>query len=51
MFQRINKKISIIKLIIIGEGENFYLLNNFIKKNKLTNNILLLGYKKIYFHI
>ena len=44
--KELKKSYPAIKLIIIGEGENFSLLNNFIKKQKLSNNILLLGYKK-----
>ena len=36
-------------MFIIGEGENFNLLNSFIKNNKLSNNILLLGYIKNIF--
>ncbi len=34
-----------IKLKILGEGEDFYDLNEFIKKNNLQNNIFLEGYK------
>ena len=48
-FKELIKRYPTIKLFIIGEGENFYLLNNFIKTHKLTNNILLLGYKKNIF--
>ena len=43
------KKYPTIKLFIIGEGEKFNLLNNFIKIHELSNNILLLGYKKNVF--
>ena len=48
-FKVLIKEHPTIKLFIIGEGENFYLLNNFIKNHKLSNNILLLGYKKNIF--
>ena len=48
-FEVLIKERPTIKLFIIGEGENFYLLNNFIKNHKLSNNILLLGYKKNIF--
>ena len=48
-FEVLIKEHPTIKLFIIGEGENFYLLNNFIKNHKLSNNILLLGYKKNIF--
>lgn len=34
------------KFLILGEGEQLYELKNFIKKNDLTNNVFLLGYKK-----
>ena len=48
-FKELIKKYPTIKLFILGEGENFYLLKNFIKKNELSNNILLLGYKENVF--
>ena len=48
-FKELIKKYPTIKLFIIGEGEKFNLLNNFIKIHELSNNILLLGYKKNVF--
>jgi len=48
-FKELVKRYPTIKLFIIGEGENFNLLNSFIKNNKLSNNILLLGYIKNVF--
>ena len=34
------------KLLIAGEGEDKFKLENFIKKNELEKNIFLIGYKK-----
>ncbi|MDC0855201.1 glycosyltransferase [Candidatus Pelagibacter sp.] len=34
-----------VKLVIIGEGEQKFFLNNFIEKNELKKNIFLIGYK------
>ena len=48
-FKELIKKYPRIKLFIIGEGEKFNILNNFIKTNKLSNNIVLLGHKKNIF--
>ena len=47
------KKLSLkypdILLYILGEGEDFNKISNFIKLNKLDNNIKLLGHKKNIF--
>lgn len=48
-FKEIIKKYPKKKLYIIGNGEDFNLLNNFIDRNNLSNNIYLLGYKKNIF--
>ena len=45
-FQLIIKKNPKINLFILGEGEEFHRLKNFIKKNNLEKNIFLEGYKK-----
>jgi glycosyltransferase involved in cell wall biosynthesis len=45
-FQLIIKKNPKINLFILGEGEEFHRLKNFIKTNNLEKNIFLEGYKK-----
>ena len=50
-FKEIIKKYSKIKLIIIGDGESYNMLSKFISQNQLSNNIFLLGHKKMFFHI
>ena len=42
-------KNSEIKLLIAGNGEQEKEISNFIKKNKLEKNIILIGYKKNIF--
>ena len=44
-FNKIKDKINF-KLLILGKGKNKELLKNFIKKNNLSKNIKLIGYKK-----
>ncbi len=44
-FKKILEKKPNEKLLIAGEGEDFYKINKFIKKNKLEKKIILLGYK------
>jgi len=46
MFSKYNKNFKINKLLIIGEGEEKYNLLKLIKKNKMENNIFLVGFKK-----
>ena len=48
-FKELKKKNSKIKLYIIGEGEDFHLINNYITKQKLSENIKLLGHKQNIF--
>ena len=48
-FKELKKIYPKIKLLIIGNGEDFNLLDDFISKNNLYNNITLLGYKKNIF--
>ena len=48
-FKDLIKKYPNIKLLIIGNGEQYDLLNNFINKYNLSKNIFLLGYKKNIF--
>ena len=43
-FNKLLKKNLNLKLYILGEGEDFYLINNYIQKNNLTQNIKLLGH-------
>ena len=43
-FNEILKNNPYFKLYIFGEGEDYYLLSNYIKKNNLSKNIKLLGY-------
>ena len=43
-FKDLIKNDSQLKLLIAGDGEEKIRLNNFIKKNNLSNNIKLLGY-------
>ena len=45
-FLNIQKKDPEIRLVIIGEGENYKNLKNLIFKNELQNKVFLLGYKK-----
>ena len=43
-FNKLLKKNLNLKLYILGEGEDFYLIKNYIQKNNLTQNIKLLGH-------
>ena len=45
-FKKLKQKNSEIKLLIAGTGEQKKEISNFIKKNKLEKNIVLLGYQK-----
>ena len=45
-FKEIIRRNSKINLSILGEGEDYYKLQNFIKINKLQKNIFLKGYQK-----
>lgn len=45
-FKNILSKYHNFKLVIIGEGEERQILEKEIKKNKLSNNVFLLGHKK-----
>lgn len=40
------KNLIPIKLIILGKGINYFILNSIIKEKNLENNIKLIGYKK-----
>ncbi len=42
----LDKKKIDLKLFIIGGGQNFVMLKNYINQNQLHKNIFLLGYKK-----
>ena len=48
-FKELKKKNPEIKLYIIGDGEEFYLINNYINKEKLLKNIKLVGHKQNIF--
>ncbi|MDC3036036.1 glycosyltransferase [Candidatus Pelagibacter sp.] len=48
-FNELIKKNDKIKLIIIGEGEDFSLLRKKIEDYKIQKNVMLLGYKKNVF--
>ena len=48
-FNHLVKKNPKLNLFIIGDGENYSLINNYIKKNNLSQNIKLLGYKENIF--
>ena len=48
-FQEITKKKNNIKLVILGEGENYNNLKLHINKLNLQNNVFLEGYKKNVF--
>ena len=41
-------KFKVKKLIIIGSGEEFFILKKLIKENNAQSNIFLLGFKKIF---
>ncbi len=43
-FNKLLKKNLNLKLYILGEGEDYYLINNYLQKNNLTQNIKLLGH-------
>ena len=43
-FKNLKKKINY-KLIILGKGKNKKILKSYINKNRLQNNIKLIGYK------
>ena len=43
-FNEILKNNPYFKLYIFGEGEDYYILSNYIKKNNLSKNIKLLGH-------
>ncbi len=43
-FNKLLKKNLNLKLYILGEGEDFYLIKNYIQKNNLTQNIKMLGH-------
>lgn len=45
-FLKLIQKDLNIKLYIIGEGEDYYKIKNFIKKNRIENNIFIIGYKE-----
>jgi glycosyltransferase involved in cell wall biosynthesis len=45
-FAELIKKFSDLKLIIIGEGEQYDLLKKTIKKNNLIDHVFLIGYKE-----
>ena len=48
-FNELIKTKNDLRLLIIGEGEEFYLLKKMIEKFNLEKNIFLLGYKKNVF--
>ena len=48
-FNHLIKKNPKLNLFIIGDGENYSLINEYIKKNNLSQNIKLLGYKENIF--
>ena len=48
-FNHLIKKNPKLNLFIIGDGENYNLINKYIKKNNLSQNIKLLGYKENIF--
>ena len=48
-FNHLVKKNPKLNLFIIGDGENYSLINEYIKKNNLSQNIKLLGYKENIF--
>ncbi len=48
-FKELKHKNSKIKLLIAGNGEQEKEISNYIKKNKLEENIVLLGYQKNIF--
>ena len=48
-FKEIIKSNNNINLLIIGSGEDYKKLNNFIIKNELQKNIFLMGYKENVF--
>ena len=48
-FNQLVKKNPKLNLFIIGDGENYSLINNYIKKNNLSQNIKLLGNKENIF--
>ena len=43
-FNKLLKKNLNLKLYILGEGEDYYLINKYLQKNNLTQNIKLLGH-------
>ena len=43
-FKKLVKDDNKLKLVIAGNGEEKFKIKNFIKKNNLNNNIILLGY-------
>jgi len=49
VFKEIVKEDSSVKLLIAGTGEQKNLIRKYINKNKLSKNIILLGYKKNIF--
>ena len=48
-FKKLKDKNSEIKLLIAGNGEQEKEISNFIKKNELEKNIILIGYQKNIF--